>query len=119
MQFLHRLGYYLGGFSVGLVLLFFLFNGKRTQCHYGPQARVLNDLSKKEWDTDADVKKVLDSSSIQQILKGAKVDFSASETKRDSCNIYQLIYEQETTISLRIKNCKSQVVVLEVTKLIR
>lgn len=114
MQFLHRLGYYLGGFSVGLVLLFFLFNGKRTQCHYGPQARVLNDLSKKEWNTNADVEKVLDSGSIRRILKRAKVDFSTSETQRDSCNVYQLIYEQEITMWLRVKNCKNQVIVLEV-----
>jgi len=49
MEFLHRLGYYLGGFSIGLVLLFFIFNGKRTQCHYGPEARVLDNLSDKNW----------------------------------------------------------------------
>ena len=47
MGFLHRLGYYLGGFSAGLVFLFFILNGKRTQCHYGPQARVIDNLSKK------------------------------------------------------------------------
>ena len=29
MSFLYRLGYYLGGFSAGLIILFFLFNGKR------------------------------------------------------------------------------------------
>ena len=49
MSFLYRLGYYLGGFSAGLVILFFLFNGKRTQCNYGPEARVLNNLSEKHW----------------------------------------------------------------------
>ena len=47
MSFLYRLGYFLGGFSAGLVILFFLFNGKRTQCNYGPQARVINNLSEK------------------------------------------------------------------------
>ena len=50
MSFLYRLGYYLGGFSAGLVILFFLFNGKRTQCNYGPQARVINNLSEKNWE---------------------------------------------------------------------
>lgn len=114
MDFLHRLGYYLGGFSVGLVLLFFLFNGKRTQCHYGPQARVLNDLSKKEWNTEADVAKMLDSTMIQNILKNATVDFGASEIQRDSCKIYQLKYQQENEMLLRVQNCENQVILLEV-----
>ena len=39
MSFLYRLGYFLGGFSAGLVILFFLFNGKRTQCNYGPEEK--------------------------------------------------------------------------------
>ena len=49
MSFLKRLGYYLGGFSVGLIFLFFFFNGKRTQCTYAPEARVKKDIKSKNW----------------------------------------------------------------------
>ena len=49
MSFLKRLFYYLGGFSVGIILLMYFLGGKKTRCTYGPQARVLSDFSKKEW----------------------------------------------------------------------
>ena len=47
MSFLKRLSYYLGGFSVGIVLLVFFLSGKNTRCTYTPDARVINDFSKK------------------------------------------------------------------------
>ena len=46
MSFLKRLSYYLGGFSVGIVLLVFFLGGKNTRCTYTPDARVINDFSK-------------------------------------------------------------------------
>ena len=46
MSFLKRLSYYLGGFSVGIVLLLFFLGGKNTRCYYGPDARVINDFPK-------------------------------------------------------------------------
>ena len=71
MSFLYRLGYYLGGFSAGLVILFFLFNGKRTQCNYGPEARVLNNLSEKHWQAKTTLlpSMILDSITVQTLLK--------------------------------------------------
>lgn len=70
MSFLYRLGYFLGGFSAGLVILFFLFNGKRTQCNYGPEARVINNLSEKNWETKTALLPgmSLDSTSVQLLL---------------------------------------------------
>ena len=47
MSFLKRLSYYLGGFSVGIVLLIFFLSGKNTRCTYTPDARVINDFPKK------------------------------------------------------------------------
>ena len=40
MKFIHRLGLYLGGFSVGLIFLMF-FLVEKTSCAYSPNARVL------------------------------------------------------------------------------
>ena len=47
MNLKQRLGYYLGGFSIGLIFLAFFFSGKRTSCAYGPEARVLKNINTK------------------------------------------------------------------------
>ena len=110
MAFLHRLGYYLGGFSFGLVLLFFIFNGKRTQCHYGPQARVLDNLGKKKWTSQVALPSSiqLDSMGIRQILQPAKVDFRASKTERDSCKVYIIKNEKG---EFTLENCSKLVTI--------
>ena len=48
MKFIHRLGYYLGGFSIGLIFLAFFLSGKRASCDYGPDARVLKNIGQKK-----------------------------------------------------------------------
>ena len=48
MTLLQRVGYYLGGFSMGLIILAFFLNGKHVSCSYGPEARVLKDISTKK-----------------------------------------------------------------------
>lgn len=117
MSFLYRLGYFLGGFSAGLVVLFFLFNGKRTQCNYGPEARVINNLSEKNWETKTALLSgmSLDSTSVQLLLKHASVNFSESDTKRDSCKRYSLAgYYREKEISWEVENCKKTVYIIDI-----
>jgi len=114
MSFLYRLGYYLGGFSAGLVILFFLFNGKRTQCNYGPEARVLNNLSEKHWQAKTTLlpSMILDSITVQTLLKNAAVDFGASDTKRDSCKRYALSTNYNNkNIALEVENCAKTIYV--------
>ena len=117
MSFLKRLGYYLGGFSAGLIFLAFILNGKKTQCNYSPDARVLNDLSKKEWVYSSDIRPFfkLDSLNIAALVNEGDINFGASETKRDSCKIYAI----ETKIGvkeydLKVENCAKKVTVLSV-----
>ena len=120
MHIFQRIGYYLGGFSAGLVLLFFIFNGKRTQCNYGPQARVLNDLGKKEWRTNVNLPTFLklDSLGVQKILSLSQVDFSASDTKRDSCKLYALNSQyNENKYQLFVENCKGSVFIQSFTEI--
>ncbi|MDP5077670.1 MAG: NAD-glutamate dehydrogenase, partial [Nonlabens sp.] len=74
MKFAHRLVYYLGGFSIGLVFLAFFLTGKRTQCTWFPEQRVLADIGKKSIYLSPEVRellatKKLDTLSIQLILK--------------------------------------------------
>lgn len=101
MSFIRRLGYYLGGFSIGLVFLFFFLSGKKTQCNYGPQARVIHDISGKTWKfTESDtisINKIL-------FLKKAKIDFSKSQIGEKDCNTY---YLENHLGTYDAKNCDS------------
>ena len=47
MKFTQRLAYYLGGFSIGLIILMFFLNGKEASCDYSPNARTTKNISSK------------------------------------------------------------------------
>jgi len=101
MSFLKRLSYYLIGFSFGIVLLIFFLSSKNMRCNYSPDARVINDLSKKEWVFNTTTN---DSIGRIQFLKGGDIVFSKSRVGLDSCNVYRLrlphaVYD--------VKNCDS------------
>ena len=101
MSFLKRLSYYLGGFSVGIVLLVFFLSGKNMRCNYTPDARVINDFSKKEWVFSTPTNDSIDRS---QFLKGGDIVFSKSRVGLDSCNVYRLRLPHEV---YDVQNCDS------------
>ena len=101
MSFFKRLSYYFGGFSVGIVLLLFFLGGKNTRCTYGPDARVINDFSKKEWVFTPTMQ---DSINRLDFLKGGDIVFSQSVVGIDSCNVYRLRLSE---VEYDVKNCDS------------
>jgi hypothetical protein len=113
MRLIQRLGYYLGGFSIGLIILAFFLSGKKTSCAYGPNARVLKNINTKQLvysDLVEEVinSKLIDTASISLVLNKGSVNFSESNTKLDSCRIY--VIEEEINnkeIALTIENCDS------------
>ena len=113
MKLIQRLGYYLGGFSIGLIILAFFLSGKKTSCSYGPNARVLKNISAKELLYSKTVidqieDQTIDTASINTILRKGNVNFSKSNTKLDSCKFYVIedkINSKE--IALTIENCDS------------
>lgn len=113
MKLLHRIGYYLGGFSIGLVLLAFFLGGKKTSCSYGPNARTIKNISIKERfyseDTQLAMKNYsLDTLKVSELIKTSSVNFSESDTKADSCKVYLLENEfEDKDIELWVKNCDS------------
>ena len=113
MKFITRLGYYLGGFSVGLILLAVFLGGKKTSCDYGPNARTIKNIAIKKAHysaefSDAVLNLKLDSTEIQQFLLHGTVDFSKSLIGEDSCNTYLIENEvNEDPFVLTIKNCDS------------
>lgn len=113
MKLLHRIGYYLGGFSIGLVLLAFFLGGKKTSCDYGPNARTIKNISiKKHLYSEAaeDAMKTyrLDTLDISNLIKTGSVNFSESDTKNEGCKTYLIENElEDKDVELRVKNCDS------------
>lgn len=120
MKFIHRLGYYLGGFALGLILLMFFLNGKDASCDYSPNSRTVKNINTKpmQYSEKASLfvsEQELDSMAITNLIKLGSVDFSKSETKLDSCKIYLIenIYK-DRDIELLIKNCDSLATLLDI-----
>ena len=110
MKLLYRLGFYLMGFSIGLIFLMIILKGKKTSCNYGPNDRVKSNLSKKAWKKQINTISAFDSIAFQGFLDKANVDFGKSETEKDSCKIYFMNgYWKEKPISVRVENCDKTV----------
>jgi len=121
MKFIHRLGYYLGGFSVGLILLAFFLSGKKTTCSYGPDARVLKNISTKQLKYSNNSvavinNKIIDTLAVSYVLKHGDVNFSKSNTELDSCKVYVIEdHYNELDIALTIENCDSVATIQSIT----
>ena len=114
MKFIHRLGYYLGGFSIGLILLAFFLSGKNTSCAYGPNARTIKSIStkKQRFYSDAAEKAMktynLDTLAITNLIKTGDVNFSESDTKSEGCKTYLIENElNDKEVELTVRNCDS------------
>ena len=120
MKFVHRLGYYLGGFVIGLMLLFFFLSGKKTSCDYGPEARTLKNIRIKP--RYFSVKALLafsnhqlDTSSISKFFIKGDVLFSESNTDLDSCKQYVIRgMVADKKYKIRVENCETKATVLDV-----
>ena len=113
MKLIQRVGFYLGGFSIGLIFLAFFLSGKRASCSYGPDARVLKNISTKQLIYSQNVidliqNKSIDTLKILKALKFGDVNFYESNTKLDSCRIYLIENDfEDMHISLSIENCET------------
>ena len=113
MKLIQRIGYYLGGFSIGLIILAFFLNGKKVSCSYGPQSRVLKNINSKKVIYSNTVSSYLnnntvDSLEILAILKKGKINFSDSKTRQKPCGIYNIEGDyNDKEIILTVENCDS------------
>ena len=113
MKLIHRLGFYLGGFAVGLIFLAFFLSGKRASCDYGPQARVLKNITNKPFHFSNDIAETLQNLEIDSIglittLREGHVNFKRSNTSLDSCKTYVIeSSKSQTELDFTIANCDS------------
>ncbi|MFC4721935.1 hypothetical protein ACFO5O_06365 [Geojedonia litorea] len=119
MKLIQRVGYYLGGFSIGLIILAFFLSGKKTSCDYGPNARTIKNISikKKHYSEEALAFMALhsiDSSIVSDLIKTGDVNFSESDTKSKPCSLYSIdTYLDKNAITLKVKNCDSIAIISE------
>jgi hypothetical protein len=95
MKFIQRLGYYLGGFAVGLIILAYFLSGKNASCDYGPNARTVKNIASKPlvYSEEAEAfvnTNNLDSTTVRNLIRYGNVDFSKSDTSLDSCKLYHI-----------------------------
>ncbi|SHJ12440.1 DUF4258 domain-containing protein [Algibacter luteus] len=119
MKLIQRIGYYLGGFSLGLIILAFFLNGKKTSCSYGPDARVLKNINSKkikysETLSSLLINKTIDSTGINFVLKKGDINFSESNPRQEPCGIYVVegTYN-DNDVLLTVENCDSIATVLD------
>jgi hypothetical protein len=121
MAFLKRLGFFLVGLSIGLVLLAFFLKrkaeGTGTEFCYFPNCRVLKELRSKPLGYSAPIREMmaggkLDSTAIARFLKDGDVDFGRSNTKAQPCTIYFIegSHEEKEAV-LEVQNCRDSVVI--------
>ncbi|MCC1484603.1 hypothetical protein [Winogradskyella immobilis] len=113
MKFVQRLGYYLGGFAIGLILLLFFLNGKDASCDYGPNARTVKNIASKRIVYNETIEQTfknneMDSTIVRQLIRYGSVDFSESDIKSEPCKIYHIENSyKERDVILKVENCDS------------
>jgi len=122
MTLLKRIGFYLAGFSVGLIILTVFFKKKNAEFCYGIDCRILKNIRSKNLVYSEEAKafvfaRALDSTSMNYILNNADVNMSKSNTKLDSCKVYFIEgMHQEKPIYLTIENCDKTATVKTLTQ---
>ncbi len=120
MKLIQRIGYYLGGFSIGLVILAFFLNGKKTSCSYGPDSRVLKNINTKRIVFGKDlnthiINGIIDSANVYDIIKKGDINFSKSIPRKKPCAVYVIEGEaKEQDVALIVKNCDSVATILNI-----
>ena len=116
MKLIQRIGYYLGGFSVGLIILAFILSGKKTSCAYGPEARVLKNINSKPFVLSNTLSDNIDSLEIEGLLKSGDINFSKSTPRQEPCGVYLIentLHNKDVEIS--VENCDSLVRILNLS----
>ena len=119
MKLIHRLGFYLGGFAIGLIFLAFFLSGKNVSCDYSPQARVKKNINSKKLSFANELQNtIIDTSEITSILRDGKILFSKSDTRKEPCGIYVIEKEmsdnKKTIVTL--ENCDQTVTVRKIVR---
>ncbi len=127
MKVIQRFGYYMGGFSVGLILLAFFLKGSGTEipsCDYMPEARVLKNIRNKGYVVAASAEKNMQSINVDTVqlnwlLKEGDVIFEKSDPRHKPCGLFyiQSPGSEKNPIGIEVTNCEDKATITLVKKL--
>ena len=121
MKLIHRVGYYLGGFSIGLIILAFFLQGKKASCDYGPNARTTKNIGNKPKEYTESTQLIMekyqmDTLDVSNMIRYGTVDFSKSDTKSEECNTYHVENTfKENAFEINVINCDSLATIQSIT----
>lgn len=121
MTFKQRLPYFLGGLTIGIIFVIFIWNKKGTQSFdYGPNARVLKNIRIKNRVFSSKSLSIInsnkiDTATVSQILKNGDVDIW-NKIKLDTCMQYNVKGLKDLkNITLTVINCNSTATINNIT----
>ncbi len=112
MTLKQRLPFFLGGLTVGIVLVYFFLGKKNTTFDYGPTARLLKNIRTKDRLFSSEVQALIDSkkidtASISNILKNGDANMW-DKVKLDTCTLYTITGKKEfKNVTITVKNCRN------------
>ncbi|MBJ2174554.1 hypothetical protein JBL43_09915 [Aureibaculum sp. A20] len=121
MEIKRRFIFFGFGFTIGVILLLVILNGKEASCNYLPNARMLEILRSKHRVYDEDViqtmtDKNIDSTVIVQMLLNGDIDFSKSKVRQEPCRYYWIDgYVKEKEASIYVENCDTVITIQRLT----
>lgn len=113
MKLLKRIGFYLIGVSLGSVVVLLIWEGKDVKFPYGPNARTLRSIQKKQIEYSSTALSTMDQSNIdttyvQSVLLTGDVDFDKSEQRKKPCAEYFISgSHNERDLDIYVKRCDS------------
>ena len=119
MELIGRVGWYMTGLLLGVLLVLFFFGDRKIPFHYLPQARVKRNIGKKKLLYSYDFKNQMhaleiDLPYVRSILRDGNVYFSKSRPREKPCGIYHF---QKDSLALIIENCDSLATIVSITNL--
>ncbi len=107
---LHRFKLFGSGFSIGIIILMFFLNGKKSRCNWFPNERILNIIRQKKIEYTPNINKLIsnkeiDSTDINLFLMNGNIDFSKSQVENKPCRKYWIdgkIKDKKATLHVKI-----------------
>lgn len=121
MQWLKRVGYYLVGLTLGLLVVLFIWKGKDVSFDYGMDARTLKTIRIKKRLFSDEAKLVLansaiDTAAISNILNNGDVDFGKSKPRIKPCAEYFISGNDDFKhVDLYVIRCDSTATIHKIT----
>lgn len=113
MKLFKRFAYYLGGFSLGIIVVFFIWGGKETSCAYFPNSRVLKEIRSKTTEFSPAAltffkENNIDTIAVNKILHQGKVHFDESRKGRNvECRVYVISGKhQKQHLQVEVEECE-------------